>query len=223
MSLAENIMDQAHWPEELQWVRRLSFPLAVAAGIVIALTILVVATSPSAWFLLGAGRGFIPEALYPVWGLVLVVGTIFGQAIGWAGGSAIAFYVMTLVGFPSNWATVRLAMSIVYIGLAGFPLSVYHFFYGGWLLGIPRLGLKEWLWANYPSAYWLLIYAHPIIDLSLIPLGVGVLWILWKRDKQLFQERDLQTVFFLLILGTSFAVAMSLAIHSTLVHIRISP
>ena len=147
--------------------------------------------------------------------------TLFGQAVGWAGGSAILFYAMTRVGFGSTWTTVRIAMSLVYLGLAGFPLSVYHLFYGQWLLGIPRMGVREWLSANHPDAHWLLISAHPVIDLSLIPLGLVFLGLLWRYGERLQREARLQIVFWLALLGTSLAVALSLGIHSALVHIRL--
>ena len=211
------------WIEQIRtqlrpWLR----PVGIAATTVTILLMIIVATSKSAWFLLGAGRGFIPEAYYHVWGFVLTLGTTFGQAVGWAGGSGIGFYVMTIVGFPATWTTARLVMSIVYVGLAGLPLSVYHIFYGGWLLGMPRVGLKEWVAANYPDAYWLLIYAHPVVDLSLIPLALVFLGLLWKFGDRLQREPVLQTVLALSLLATSLSVALSLMIHSTLVHIRIS-
>lgn len=211
---------QPEWVEELRlWAR----PALIAATAVTIVLLIVVATSKSAWMLLGAGRGFIPEGYYHLWGFILIFGTLFGQAAGWAGGSGIAFYVMTMVGFPGTWATARLAMSIVYVGLAVLPLSVYHIFYGGWLLGLPRVGLKEWLAANYPDAYWLLIYAHPVVDLSLVPLAAIFLGLLWKLGERLQRESALQTALALSLLGTSLAVALSLMIHSTLVHIRIGP
>lgn len=209
---------QPEWVEELRpWAR----PALIAATAVTIVLLIVVATSKSAWMLLGAGRGFIPEGYYHLWGFILIFGTVFGQAVGWAGGSGIAFNVMTVIGFPASWTTVRLAMSIVYLGLAGLPLSVYHIFYGGWLLGLPRVGLKEWLAANYPDAYWLLIYAHPVVDLSLVPLAAIFLGILWKFGDRVQRDSTLQTVLALSLLGTSLAVALSLGIHSALVHIRI--
>jgi hypothetical protein len=130
---------------------------------------------------------------------------------------------MTLVGFQTNWTTARLAMSLAYVGLLGLPFTTYHMLYGGWLLSMPRVGLKEWLAANYPGAYWFLIYAHPVIDFSLIPLAVVFLGILWKFGDRAQRDPILQTVLALTLLGTSLAVALSLGIHSTLVHIRIAP
>jgi hypothetical protein len=186
----------------------------------ILLVIIVVASKP-AWDLLGAGRGFVPEELYLLSGFLLVLGTTFGQAIGWAIGTGIAIYVMKLLGFPRNWSTARLAMGVVYLGLAVFPLLFFHVFYGGWLLGLPRAGLSEWLAENYPSARWLVIYAHPVIDLSLIPLAAIFLGILWKYGDRLQRETNLQTALALTLLGTSLAVALSLATHSMLVHARI--
>lgn len=196
-------------------------PVAIAAITVMIVLLIVVAASKSAWFLLGAGRGFVPEEYYHVSAFILLLGTTFGQAVGWAGGSAIGFYVMTLVGFGSTWTTARIAMSLVYLGLAGLPLSVYHILYGQWLLGIPREGLEEWLAAQYPDARWFLITAHPIVDLSLIPLGVVVLGLLWGAGERAQRDLVLQTVLALALLGTSLAVALSLGIHSTLVHIRL--
>lgn len=209
---------QLEWVEELRpWARA----AIIAATTVTILLMLIVATSKSAWLLLGAGRGFIPEEYYHLWGFVLELGTVFGQAVGWAGGSGIAFYVMTLVGFRASWTTVRLAMSIVYVGLAVLPFSAYHILYGGWLLGMPRVGLDEWLTQNYPDARWLLITAHPMIDLSLVPLAAIFLGILWKFGDRAQRDPTLQTVLALSLLGTSLAVALSLGIHSALVHIRI--
>ncbi|MEK6600864.1 MAG: hypothetical protein AABZ09_03195, partial [Candidatus Binatota bacterium] len=126
-----------------------------------------------------------------------------------------------VIGFPASWTTVRLAMSIVYVGLAVLPFSAYHILYGGWLLGMPRVGLDEWLTQNYPDARWLLITAHPMIDLSVIPLAVIFLGILWKFGDRVQRDSTLQTALALSLLGTSLAVALSLGIHSALVHIRI--
>lgn len=200
---------------------RFWFPVVIAAAVVVVVMVLIVAASKSAWFLLGAGRGLVPEGYYHISGLLLVLATTFGQAVGWAGGSAVGFYVMTRVGFGATWTTARIAMSLVYLGLAALPLAVYHIFYGQWLLGIPRAGLEEWLVTNYPDAYWLLITAHPVVDLSLIPLGVVVLGILWRFGAPLQRGAGIQTVFWLGLLGTSLSVALSLGIHSTLVHIRL--
>lgn len=212
---------QGEWSEQRRWILPWIRPALIAATTVTIALAIIVAASKSTWLLLGAGRGFVPEGYYHLWGFVLMLGTIFGQAVGWAGGSGIAFYVMTSVGFQATWTTARLAMSIVYLGLAALPLTAYHILYGGWLLGMPRVGLKEWLAANYPDAHWLLIYAHPLVDLSLIPLGVVFLGLLWKFGDRLQRDTLLQTVLALSLLGTSLAVALSLAIHSTLVHIRI--
>jgi hypothetical protein len=198
-----------------------ALPVVVAAVVVTLVLTAVVAASKSAWFLLGAGRGFVSEDYYHVSAFLLLLGTVFGQAVGWAGGSGIGFYVLSRVGFAATWTTARVAMSLVYLGLAGLPLSVYHALYGQWLLGIPRLGLEQRLATGHPDAYWLLITLHPAVDLSLIPLGVVVLGILWGFGERLRQQMGLQLLFWLALLGTSLAVALSLGIHSTLVHIRL--
>jgi len=193
----------------------------IAAVVVTIVLLLLVVRSKSAWFLLGAGRGLVPEGYFHISGFILVLATMFGQAVGWAGGSGLLFYAMTLVGFGATWTTARIAMSLVYLGLGGLPLLFYHVFYGQWLLGLPRTGLEEWLAANYPDARWLLIPAHPAVDLSLIPLAALFLGALWGFGDRLRQSPVLQTVLALALLGTSLAVALSLAIHSTLVHIRL--
>lgn len=210
---------RAEWSDE---IRAWSAPVLIAATTVTIALMTIVAASKPAWLLLGAGRGLVPEEYYHVWGFMLAFGTVFGQAVGWAGGSAVAFYFMTLVGFPSTWTTARLAMSIVYVGLAALPISVYHFLYGGWLLGMPRAGLNEWLSANYPNARWFLIAAHPIVDFSLLLLGVVFLGLLWWLGERVRRDPTLRTVLALALLATSLAATLSLVIHSTLVHIRIS-
>jgi hypothetical protein len=97
----------------------------------------------------------------------------------------------------------------------------FHVIYGGWLLGMPREGLAEWLMVNHRGAYWLLIYAHPIIDFSLIPLAVVFLGVLWKYGERVQRDTTLQTVLALSLFGSSLAIALSLAIHSSLIHARI--
>jgi len=83
----------------------------------------------------------------------------------------------------------------------------------------PNEEWKEWLAANYPDAYWLLNYGHPIGEFSLIPLAINFLGLLWK-----YGDRAARTYFServaLSHLGISLAIAPSLAIHSSLVHIH---
>ncbi|HXG52928.1 MAG TPA: hypothetical protein VNN77_16135 [candidate division Zixibacteria bacterium] len=204
------------------WVELLKQPVLIGAGAAALVLLIVVAASKPAWDLLGAGRGLVPETLYPVTGFLIVLGTTYGQVVGWAIGTGIAVYVMTLVGFPRGWATLRLAMTVVYVGLAVLPLSVFHVLYGGWLLDLPRAGLSEWLAENHPGSRWLLIYAHPVIDFSLVVLAALFLGTLWRYDKERI-ERDvtLLRILSLSLFGTSFAVALSLAIHSILAHARV--
>jgi hypothetical protein len=163
----------------------------------------------------------VPEAWYPVSGFVVVLATTFGQAAGWAAASALLYYLMTLVGPTAGWGTARLVMSVAYLGLAGLPSLVFHGLFGQWLLGLPRTGLVEWLATHYPDAHWLLIRAHPFIDLALIPLGLVFLGLLWGAGDTVRRSRAAQTVAALALLGTSLALALSMAIHSTLVHIRL--
>jgi hypothetical protein len=207
--------------EYRDWLKLLWRPLVIAAAAVTILLLIIVAASLPAWSILGLGRGLVPESFYPVSGFFLVVGLTFGHAIVWAAASVIVFYLMVFLKYGNTWATARNAMAVVYLVLGPLPLLLYHILYGGWLLGMPRAGLQEWLAENHPAARWLLIYAHPVIDFSVIPLAAIFLGILWKYGDRLQRETTLQTVLALIILGTSLAVALSLAIHSTLVHARI--
>lgn len=70
-------------------------------------------TSTSAPQLLGIGRGLVLPEYYHVSGFVMVLATMMGQAVGWAGGSGIAYYILTRVGFPRAIFTWKLAMSLV--------------------------------------------------------------------------------------------------------------
>jgi len=207
--------------ELTRWQGRLWIPALIGAAAVTIVLLLVVTASRSAWLLLGAGRGLVPEEAYHVSAFVLMLATTFGQTAGWAAGSAVLFYLMTLAKLGTTWTRARVAMSVVYLGLGALPLLVYHALYGQWLLGVPRVGLEEWLTANYPDAYWVLITLHPIVDLSLIPLGAVFLGLLWGAGERVQRSLTLQTVLVLALLGTSLAVALSLGIHSALVHIRL--
>jgi len=207
--------------EYRHWLDMLWRPVVIAAAVVTILLLVIVAASHSAWSLLGIGRGFVPEKLYPIAGFAIVFALTFGHAAAWAIGSGVVFYIMTLFGSGANWATTRIAMGVAYLALGPLPLLVFHIFYGGTLLGMPRAGLGEWLTAEHPGASWLLITAHPIIDFSLIPLGLIFLGLLWKYSASPGRERAFQTALALSLLGTSLAVALSIAIHSTLAHARI--
>ena len=207
--------------EYRKWLDAFWRPVVIAAAAVTVLLLLIVVASKPAWDLLGAGRGFVPEELYIFSAFILVLGTTLGQVLGWAIGTGIVIYVMTVLGYPPNWSTARLAMTVVYLGLAAIPFLFFHIVYGGWLLGLPREGLGEWLSANYPGAHWLLIYAHPVIDLSLIPLAIVFLGLLWGYGERVQREQQWQTALAISLFGTSLAIALSLAIHSTLVHVRI--
>jgi hypothetical protein len=207
--------------EYRSWLEMLWRPVVIAAAIMTVLLLVIVVTSHPAWSLLGIGRGFVPEALYPVSGFLIVLALTFAHAVGWAIGSGVLFYIMTMFGSGANWATGRIAMGIAYLALGPLPLLLFHILFGGALLGMPRVGLGEWLAAEHPGASWLLITAHPIIDYSLIPLGLIFLGLLWKYGERIERERRFQTALALSLLGTSLAVVLSIAIHSTLVRARI--
>jgi hypothetical protein len=199
--------------------RRLAVPVVIAALVVAVVLAIIVAGTRSAWELLGAGRGLVEPEYYPLSAFVLMLATTVGQVVGWAGGTGIAYYVMTSIGFPRGWATWRLAMSLVYLGLDLLPLAVYHVIFGGPLLGLPREGLAEWLAQAHPDAYALLVTAHPFVDGSLPVFAVAFLGLLWARAEPP-RGLALLTILALLLFATSLAVALSLGIHSTLVHIR---
>lgn len=193
-------------------------PTLVAIVVAAVVLGLLVAATRSAWLLLGAGAGVIPDEYLPLWGFVLVFGTTVGQAVGWAAGTGIVYYVMTLAGRPANVFTWKLAMTIVYAGLGILPLLAYHVLFGGPLLGLARQGLAARLATDYPDAYFLLFTLHPIIDLSLIPLAAITLGCLWLLQPE--HSSAPRYALALALIGTSLAVAVSLAVHSTLVHLR---
>jgi hypothetical protein len=203
------------------WLDLLWRPVLIAAAAVMVLLLIIVAASQPAWSILGAGRGLVPEDFYPVSGFFLVLGLTFGHAIGWAIGSIIVLYLMTLLRYGATWDSARIAMGVVYLALGPLLLLVYHLLYGGSLLSMPRAGLGEWLAESHPDARWLLIYGHPVVDIAIIPLAVIFLGILWKYGERLQREAALQAVLALTLVGSSLAVALSLAIHSMLVHARI--
>ncbi len=195
-------------------------PVIAAAALVTVLLGVIVALSWSAWSLLGAGRGFVPEDYYPVWGFVLALATTFGQAAGWGAATALGWYVLGRLGLPSIPA-LKIAASAAYLALGPLPIAVYHGLFGGPLLGLPREGVRPMLQARYPDAYWLLFGVHPVIDTALIPLALVFLGIVWFTGDGALRSRPLQAGLALTVLGTALAFALSLAIHSILVHIRL--
>jgi hypothetical protein len=203
------------------WSPRAGVSVGLAAVVVAALLLWVVARSRSAWVLLGAGHPLVPEPYLPVSGYFLVLATTFGQALGWAAGSALIVHVLWRLGIPCSWTIARGAMSAVYLGLAAGPLVAYHLLYGGWLLGLPRDDVPTWLAAHHPDARWLLVTMHPVIDGSLGPLAALFLGLLWLTGEAPRRSAVLQALLALALLGTCLAVALSLAIHSTLTHIRL--
>jgi hypothetical protein len=202
-------------------VRGLMMPAVIALVVAAVVLAVVVGLTPSVWLILGAGNGLIPETYYPVWGFVLVLATTLGQVGGWAGGSAVLYYVLTLVGFARGSLTAKVAMSVTYVGLGAGPLLAYHVLFGGPLLGLPRTGLSEWLLANHPDAHGLLVAYHPVVDLAVIPLGVLFLGVLWISSDRARSGVAVRTILALALVGTSLAVALSLAMHAAIVHVRL--
>lgn len=62
------------------------------------------------------------------------------------------------------------------------------------LFGLSRTGLEPWLLERYPDAHWLIFSAHPVVDVSLIPLGVIFLAVLWFTGDSPRQSRLVQIV-----------------------------
>ena len=201
--------------------QRLVIPVLISLLVATGLLLAIVAASRSAWQILGMGHGLVPPESYHVSAFVVLLATTLGQAVGWAAGSGVAYYLMTLAGFPRGFFTWKLAMTIVYLGLGAVPVFIYHVLFGSPLLGLPRQGIEGWLLANNPDAHWLLIQLHPWVDGSVIPLGIVFLGLLWFTGNAPRRNRLVQTALSLALLGTSLAVALSLGIHSTIVHIRL--
>lgn len=211
LSGAEPLIGQGAW-------------VAIVVAVVVAILAgaLVVMANQPVWQLLGAGRGLIPEEYYHLSALVIVMATTLGQFAGWIIGTAVLAFAWHLLGKPVTPLYVRGAMTVIYLGLVALPLFFFHALFGQPLAGIPREGFAEWVAANHPGAYGLLFSAHPIVDLSLIPYAVITLALLWGLGDRVLRNRGLQIVLALVVMATSFSVALSLAIHSTLVHLRIS-
>jgi hypothetical protein len=223
MSTVERAIDSERdlGPVIPRTLQRLIVPALIAIVVAGAVLLAIVSGSVSAWQILGVGHGLVPPEYYHVSAFVVLLATMVGQAVGWAGGSAISYAVLITIGFPRGFFSWKLAMTIVYVGLGAFPLLFYHVLYGSPLLDLPRQGLEAWLFANHPDAHWLLIRLHPWVDGSVIPLGLIFLGFLWFTADAPRRSRLVQTVLSVAVVGTSLAVALSLGIHSALVHIRL--
>ena len=206
---------------EAGWLRRGVGPMLIAAVVVIALAVLVVFTSKSAWHLLGIGRGLVAPAAYHYTGLLIMLGLTFSLFVGWAVGSALLVYVWQVLGSATTLRVVQVSMSIVYFGLAIVPIFFYHLLFGQPLAGLPRPGLAVWVHQTYPEAYWLLFPGHRVTDWLTIPLLIAVLALILGGRERMMRHWGMQTLVLFLILLTFFAVALSLSIHSTLVHIHL--
>lgn len=223
MSTVESLMDSERrlGPVVRGTPQRLVIPVLISLVVVTGLLLAIVMASRSAWRILGVGHGLVPPEYYHVSAFVVLLATTFGQAVGWAGGSGLAYYFMTLVGFPRGFFAWKLALTIVYLGLGAVPVLVYHVLFGAPLLDLPRQGLEGWLLANHPDAHWLLIELHPWVDGAVLPLGIVFLGLLWFTGDAPRRNWLVQTALSLALLGTSAAIALSLGIHSTFVHIRL--
>ena len=195
--------------------------IVVAAVVAILAAAVVVMAYQPVWQLLGAGRGLVPPEFYHLSALVIITATALGQYAGWIIGTAVLSFAWHLLGRPVTPLFVRGAMTVIYLGLVALPLFFFHVLFGQPLEEIPREGLAEWLAQNHPGAYGLLFTAHPVVDLSLVPYAVIVLALLWGLRDRALRNRGLQILLALFVMATSLSVALSLAIHSTLVHIRI--
>lgn len=223
MSHAEAVVIESGAPTRTPvWVNR-NTPVAVlVAALATALgSFAIVMRTASAWHLLGMGRGLVPEEYYPYSGYAVVLATTLGQFVGWVASSAVLAYAWgRLVRRPVTPLMVHTAMIMAYLGLATVPLATYHLLFGQPLLGLERHGLEAWLAGAYPDAHALLYTAHPWVDLSLVPLGIAVVAILWRTRDERLGSLGIQLLLALLVMTTSLAVALSLAIHSVFIHLR---
>jgi hypothetical protein len=200
-----------------RWTRFIG-PTVVATVVAALVLGLIVASSRTAWTLLGAGHGVVPEDYYPIWAFVIVFVTMMGQAVGWAGGSGIAYVVLTRAGMAPGPRAWKLAISLVYIGLGALPLLIFHVAFGRPLLGLPREGLAARVAAEYPDAYRLVFAWHPLIDASVVPLAALFFGFVWLASPERSAAGRYGVA--LALVGTSLAIALSIAIHSILVHLR---
>ena len=125
-----------------------------------------------------------------------------------------------LTGLTATLRVVKLCITEVYGGLAFVPLLLYHVLFGPPLAGLSRLGVEAWISQNAADAYWLLFVGHRMVDILPVLCFIAVMGLLWGTGERVVRHWGVQTLLWFLMLATSLTVALSLAIHSTLVHIR---
>ena len=171
-------------------------------------------TAP-AWQLLGVGRPVVPEGLYPVTAMAVLLITTGGLAVAFAGGTMSLLALWQILGKEVSFAAVRVFAGVSYLVVTLLPTSFIH------LYGIPRPGLAHWLQTQNPDAYQVLFGMHRAVDLShfvLAFLGIGLLWGLGDK---LRTSRVAQAAFVVVLLLTFFGISVTLGFHSTLVRIQI--
>ena len=188
-----------------------------AVGILgfLAVAFYAVYTTAPAWQLLGVGRPVVPEGLYPVTALAVLLFTTILGAITFAGLTVSLLALWQVLGKEVSFAVVRVFAGLSYLFVTLLPTIFIH------LYGLPRPGLAQWLQTHNPDAYQVLFGMYRAVDLShfvLALLGIGLLWGLGDK---LQTSRVAQAAFVVVLLLTFFGISVTLGFHSTLVRIQI--
>lgn len=188
-----------------------------AAGILgfLAVAFYSVYMTAPAWQLLGVGRPVVPEGLYPVTALAVLLFTTILGAITFAGLTMSLLALWQVLGKEVSFAVVWVFAGLSYLFVTLLPTIFIH------LYGLPRPGLAQWLQTHNPDAYQVIFGLHRVVDLSHFLLAIAGIGILWGVGDKLQTSRVAQAAFVVVLLFTFFGISMTLGFHSTLVRIQI--
>ena len=188
-----------------------------AVGILgfLAVAFYTVYTTAPAWHLLGVGRPIVPEALYPLTAMtLLLITTVFG-VFAFAGATMSLLALWQVLGKKVSFAAVRIFAGVSYLFVTFLPTIFIH------LYGIPRLGLAQWLQTQNQDAYQVLFGLHRVVDLSHFLLAIAGIGILWGVGDKLQTSRVAQAAFVVVLLLTFFSISLTLGFHSAVARINI--
>jgi hypothetical protein len=188
-----------------------------AAGILgfLAVALYTIYVTAPAWYVLGVGRSFLPESLYPLAAMAVLFITTGGLTSAFVGATIGLLALWEVLGKKVSFAVVRVFAGLSYLFASLYPSVFIH------LYGIPRPELEAWLLSRNPDAHEVLFGMHRPVDLShfiLALIGVGLLWGLGDK---LRTNRIVQAAFVVVVLLTYFSISLTLGFHSTLLRINV--
>ncbi|MFQ5882198.1 MAG: hypothetical protein ACE5I9_06970 [Candidatus Methylomirabilales bacterium] len=188
-----------------------------AAGILgfLAVALYAVYTTAPAWHLLGVGRPVVPEGLFPLTAMAVLLITTGGLAVAFGGATMSLLALWQVLGKGVSFAAVRVFAGVSYLFVTLLP-TIFIYLYG-----IPRRGLAEWLLSQNPDAYQVLFGMHGVVELSHFVLALLGIGLLWGVGDKLRTSRVAQAAFVVVLLLTFFSISLTLGFHSTLVRIHI--